>query len=157
MNKSLLDIVIVNWNAGELLKECIDSIIKNKNKNIGSVIVVDNASSDNSISILPDNESYIKIIYEKLNHGFGKACNIGASHSDAKYILFLNPDTVINKFSIDSAINFMNKESSENIGICGVQLKDDNGISASCSRFPSLGNIIYSLSLIHISEPTRPY
>tara|TARA_B100000575_G_scaffold64658_1_gene49608 strand:- start:655 stop:1569 length:915 start_codon:yes stop_codon:yes gene_type:complete len=144
MKDSFVDIVIVNWNAGSYLKDCIKSIIDNKNENIGNVVIVDNGSTDNSLSFLPNDKSYIKIIREKINHGFGKACNIGASYTDSKYILFLNPDTKINASSINVAINFMEKENSSNVGICGVQLKDEHGITASCSRFPSLLNIFSS-------------
>ena len=79
MKNSLVDIVIVNWNAGSYLQDCIKSIIDNKNENIGDVVIVDNGSNDNSLSLLPNDKTYIKIIREKINHGFGKACNIGAT------------------------------------------------------------------------------
>ncbi|MBL6654586.1 MAG: glycosyltransferase family 2 protein [Flavobacteriaceae bacterium] len=144
MKDSLVDIVIVNWNAGSYLQDCIKSIVDNKNENIGNVVIVDNGSTDKSLSLLPNDKTYINIIREKINHGFGKACNIGASYTDSKYILFLNPDTKINEFSINESINFMEKQSSSDVGICGIQLKDKYGISASCSRFPSVLNILSS-------------
>ncbi len=144
MKNSLVDIVIVNWNAGSYLQECVQSIEDNKNENIGNLIIVDNNSSDNSLSLLPTDKKYINLIREKLNHGFGKACNIGAAYTNSKYILFLNPDTKINETSIEETIKFMEKESSSSVGICGIQLKDENGITASCSRFPSLLNIFSS-------------
>ena len=144
MKDSLVDIVIVNWNAGSYLQDCVQSIAANKNANIGNVVIVDNGSTDNSLSLLPNDKTYINLIREKINHGFGKACNIGASYTDSKYILFLNPDTKINESSINVAIDFMEKESSSDVGICGVQLKDEHDITASCSRFPSLLNIFSS-------------
>jgi GT2 family glycosyltransferase len=144
MKGSLVDIVIVNWNAGSYLQDCIKSIVDNKNENIGNVVIVDNGSTDNSLSFLPNDKTYINIIREKINHGFGKACNIGATYTDSKYILFLNPDTKINESSINESINFMEKQSSSDVGICGIQLKDKHGISASCSRFPSVLNILSS-------------
>ena len=144
MKDPLVDIVIVNWNAGSYLQDCVKSIAANKNENIGNVVIVDNGSTDNSLSLLPNDKTYINLIREKINHGFGKACNIGASYTDSKYILFLNPDTKINESSINVAIDFMEKESSSDVGICGVQLKDDHGITASCSRFPSLLSIFSS-------------
>ena len=144
MKSSLVDIVIVNWNAGSYLQDCIKSIVDNKNENIGNVLIVDNGSTDNSLSLVPNDKTYINIIREKINHGFGKACNIGAKYTDSKYILFLNPDTKINESSINQSINFMEKQSSSDVGICGIQLKDKHGISASCSRFPSVFNILSS-------------
>ena len=67
------------------------------------------------MSLLPKDKNYIKLVYEEVNNGFGKACNIGARQTSSEYILFLNPDTVINEFSIDGAIDLMTKESSSNI------------------------------------------
>jgi len=144
MKNSLVDIVIVNWNAGNYLNNCIRSIIANKNENIGKVIIVDNGSTDQSLELLPKNIDFITVIKEKINHGFGKACNIGATYTNSKYILFLNPDTEINKSSIEGALNFMEQENSSEVGICGIQLRDEQGITASCSRFPSLFNIFNS-------------
>ncbi len=144
MMLNLVDIVIVNWNTGDLLKNCLSSIIEHKDKDIGSVIVVDNASTDDSLNKLTPDIDYLKIIKEKTNHGFGKACNIGAQFCSSKYILFLNPDTEINKNSIKIALEYMEKDSSSNIGICGIQLIDHNGITASCSRFPSPSRIFFN-------------
>ena len=141
---NLVDIVIVNWNTGDLLKNCLDSIIECKDKNIGSVIVVDNASSDDSLSKITTDIDYLKIVKEKTNHGFGKACNIGAKLCLSEYILFLNPDTEINESSIRVAVEYMEKDSSSNIGICGIQLIDHHGITASCSRFPSPSRIFFN-------------
>ena len=141
----LIDIVIVNWNTGALLKKCIESIYNADLQYISSVIVIDNNSSDDSFKLLPEHES-LKLITCKKNNGFGKACNIGAEYSDAPYLLFLNPDTEIEKTTITEALNFMQLESSKDIGICGVQLVDGNGVvSYSCSRFPSLLNQFFKI------------
>ena len=58
------DIVIVNWNTGNYLKECVESLIKNNLNYVGQIIIVDNNSSDQSISNIPENK-LIKIIKEK--------------------------------------------------------------------------------------------
>ena len=70
MKDSLVDIVIVNWNAGSYLQDCVQSIAANKNANIGNVVIVDNGSTDNSLSLLPNDKTYINLIREKINHGF---------------------------------------------------------------------------------------
>ena len=87
-----IDIVIVNWNAGLLVKECIDSIIKYKGALVSKIVVVDNNSSDDSSNFL-DNYTEVNLIRASENLGFSKACNLGASYCDAEFILFLNPDT----------------------------------------------------------------
>ena len=97
MNLKLVDIVIVNWNTGDLLEKCVDSVFRSSYEHIGKVIIVDNASSDNSLRFLSKDNDQLHIIMENSNNGFGKACNIGAKKTNSKYILFLNPDTEINK------------------------------------------------------------
>lgn len=144
MNSKLVDIVIVNWNTGNLLKNCLNSILKFKNDSIDSVVVVDNGSTDDSLTKIDIDLQHFKIVREKTNHGFGKACNIGAKLCKSRYILFLNPDTEVNESSISTAIEYMEKDSSSNIGICGIQLIDHNGITVSCSRFPSPSRIFFN-------------
>ena len=94
---NIFDIVIVNWNSGTQLKECMQSIEKAKKDNckINKVIVVDNASSDNSLNDITIINLQIEIIRNNENLGFGKACNIGAANLNNDFVLFLNPDTII--------------------------------------------------------------
>jgi len=141
----LVDIVIVNWNTGNLLRNCLQSIFRSDLQFINSVIVVDNHSSDDSCKELPD-EELLRVIECDKNHGFGKACNIGSEYAKSSYILFLNPDTIIEEKSITNAIKFMQLEKSVDIGICGIQLIYEDGVvSHSCSRFPSLFNQIVKI------------
>ena len=146
MNMNQVDIVIVNWNTGALLTNCLNSILKSEKECIGSVIIVDNNSSDDSCP-KSLNHDMVKIIHSKQNLGFGKACNLGANYSRCPYILFLNPDTVIENNSIKSALDFMNLKTSINYAICGIQLYDDQeNVSYSCSRFPTIFNKFFDIS-----------
>jgi len=106
-----LDIVIVNWNSGEQLKSCLESIVKTDKTGfeLNKVVVVDNASSDNSLFGLEEIDLPLKIIRNSTNRGFAAACNQGAKESDADYLLFLNPDTVLFKDSLSKPIAFMEK------------------------------------------------
>ncbi len=137
------DIVIVNWNTGNYLKECVESLIKNNPNYIGQIIIVDNNSSDQSINNIPENK-LIKIIKEKKNHGFGKACNIGARFSNEKYLLFLNPDTRVFENTLKNNLEFMEKFENSKIGIIGTQMVDYYGnVVNSCSRFPSVSRFFF--------------
>jgi GT2 family glycosyltransferase len=142
------DVIIVNWNSGIHLKKCIDSIIKYNSITISKIIIVDNNSSDQSMNNLPDNK-LIKIIKEKKNHGFAKACNIGAKYSNAKYLLFLNPDTrFLDKNSIANSLLFMEAPVNSKTAICGAQMVKNKNTVASCSYFPNpLKIFIYSTGL----------
>lgn len=135
-----LDIIIVNWNSGTLLSECVHSIndaIQNSFI-LNKVIVIDNASSDNSLDNLSDTNLPLIIIRNTQNLGFAKACNQGARNSEADFLLFLNPDTRLFKSSLTEPIKFMLDKENNEIGILGVQMVDDeNNISRTCSRLPS--------------------
>lgn len=129
----MLDIVIVNWNSGTFLEKCLSSI-----NNKYHTIVVDNGSTDGSIDCISSFKN-LSLLQQSENHGFAKACNIGANLAKSDYILFLNPDAAIYPDTIDKVIAFMDYASNAQIGICGVQLIDENGNTARhCSRFPSV-------------------
>lgn len=138
----LISIVIVNWNSGRQLYECLKSIYNAKKDGleIDRVVVVDNASSDNSLFGLEEIDIPLKIIKNSTNRGFAAACNQGAKESNADYLLFLNPDTLLFKYSLSKPIAFMEKAENRNIGIVGIQLINENKeISRTCARFPTLG------------------
>ena len=86
------DIVIVNWNSGEFLSNCLDSLQKEALCEIHKVIVVDNNSSDNSLKKMKEYSFELDIVKNDVNCGFGAACNQGAKLCKSDYILFLNPD-----------------------------------------------------------------
>jgi GT2 family glycosyltransferase len=102
------------------------------------VVVVDNASWDQSIAEITNLDLPLTIIYNPVNLGFGAACNIGAKNSRADFLLFLNPDTRLFEDSLSRPLAFMTQPRSRRMGIVGVQLLDEYGqISRSCTRFPT--------------------
>lgn len=144
-----LDIIIVNWNSGNQLRDCLLSVpvAIHNSYNLVKVIVVDNASSDDSL-ILEDLPSLpLTIIQNRVNRGFAAACNQGASVSDSDYILFLNPDTRLFGDSLYVPLNFMQQSENYLVGICGISLVDaDNLPVSSCCRFPTLSILIGKMS-----------
>lgn len=86
---NIISTIIVNYNAGDLLRRCVDSLL-NCSLEI-EIIVVDNASTDGSLNALVGLPN-IKIIKNQTNLGFAAACNIGAAIASAPFLLFLNPD-----------------------------------------------------------------
>lgn len=141
-----VDILIVNWNSGNLLSECIRSInnaVQNS-FNLSRVVVIDNASNDGSLDNLENINLPLTIIRNAQNLGFAKACNQGAKASEADYLLFLNPDTLLFKNSLSAPITFMQEIGNEVIGIIGIQLIDEkNNVSRTCARFPNAFSSVY--------------
>jgi GT2 family glycosyltransferase len=121
-----LSIIIVSYNAKEFLRNCIISIMKNA-KNISyEIIVVDNNSSDGSSGMVSKEFPQVKLIANKENTGFSKANNQGIKIcNDCRYILFLNPDTVVQPKTIEKMIEFMN--SREDVGAATCKLIMPNG------------------------------
>lgn len=132
----VIDIVIVNWNSGQLLKNCIDSIINNTDVTlINNIFIIDNFSSDKSLEEMVSHNK-VQIIRNPRNLGFAAACNQGFKRCTASYILLLNPDTRIMQYTLSESVNFMNRE--PHVDIMGCQLLHENDkIAISCSRFPT--------------------
>ena len=132
----MIDIVIINWNSGNYLKQCISSIFSTSNADyVNTIFIIDNNSSDFSIDQVNQNNK-IKIIRNKENRGFAKASNQGFHLSKAPYILLLNPDTQLLDTTLKVCIAFMERHPETDI--LGCRLLNDKGeTSASCARFPT--------------------
>lgn len=139
-----VDIVIVNWNSGLQLQECINSIIdSNGIECLGKVIIVDNGSTDESYRLEVDGVTNIVVQLNEINIGFSAACNQGARLGNSEYILFLNPDAILSPDTLLITYDWMNKIEHASFGIVGVQLKNQDGIiSRSCCRLPSFSEFM---------------
>jgi GT2 family glycosyltransferase len=90
----LVSIIILNYNAGELLLDCIDSIQKSTYRNF-EIIVIDNASNDNSHKKCKDRFPTIKLIENSKNLGYCEGNNVGLRVAKGEFVAVLNPDTVV--------------------------------------------------------------
>ncbi|MDD5644402.1 MAG: glycosyltransferase family 2 protein [bacterium] len=116
-----LSIIIVNWNTEKILKKCLSLILKNTGKIPCEIIVIDNASGDNSISMLKENFPGVKIIRNRENLGFSKANNIGIKEAKGDFLLLLNPDCFIEDSNLlERWLEFM--VSHNDTGISGCKL-----------------------------------
>lgn len=139
----MIDIVIVNWNAGTQLVEAISSIAQYHHGFVSSVIIADNASTDDSLAqveALQNLPFKLQTIRNAANRGFSAACNQGALLATSEYLLFLNPDTRLFENSLPVPLAFIQDRTNQDLGIVGIQLLDEhNLIARSCARFPTLG------------------
>ncbi len=127
-----LSIVIVNFNAKEFLRKCLDSIFESQLKNL-EVVVVDNASKDGSVEELKKFGSKIKLITNKKNVGFSTANNQGIKKTEGRYVLFLNPDTSVYPNTFKYLVNFMDKNKNVGAATCKVILPNGQ-LDDSCHR-----------------------
>jgi GT2 family glycosyltransferase len=118
MNNPLVSVLILNWNGDKWLEECIDSVLQTSYQPF-ETIVVDNASTDNSLEILSTNYKDVIVIKNQVNHGFSKGNNIGFRHAKGKYIATLNNDMVVDKSWLDEPIRYLEKD--PQLGIAGCR------------------------------------
>lgn len=119
-----VSIIIVNYNAGAVLTECIALCLKQA----GEVIVVDNASTDSSIKMLEltfANDSGLRIFRNNKNLGFAAACNIGTEAATHDYLLFLNPDCLLQHNTVEKLVKSF--DISPDVGMVGGLLINPDG------------------------------
>ena len=114
--------IIVNYNAGSLLRKCVDALLACP-LDI-EIIVVDNASSDASLDGLQD-LSQVCVIRNPANVGFAAACNIGVQASSAPFLLFLNPDCFFQPDAIAPLLASL--QSGDRVGMVGGLLVNEDG------------------------------
>ncbi|WP_300380841.1 glycosyltransferase family 2 protein [Clostridium sp.] len=142
-----LSIIIVNWNTGDLLENCIKSIIRNTHNLRCEIIICDNDSKDNSANRGLEKYQGVKIIYSKENLGFSKGNNLAFNYAEGKYILLLNPDTIIKDKAIDKAYKYI-IERNEDVLLGAKLLNSDSSIQLSSCHFPTLVNMILKQSIM---------
>lgn len=148
-----LSIIIVSYNVKYFLEQCLFSVKKAISNIQAEVIIVDNQSTDNSIPYLQAIFPQFTFYKNDKNEGFGKACNKGLSMASGKYVLFLNPDTIVAEDSFEKCIEAF--ENDKTIGATGVKMLDGRGrfLKESKRAFPSPVTSFYKLSGLAVIFP----
>jgi GT2 family glycosyltransferase len=134
-----VSIIIVSWNAKQYLLDCLQSLVGTINGYSQEIIVVDNASSDDSPNAVASQFPQITLIKNEDNLGFAKANNIGIRKSIGRYLCLINSDVVVLNNCIKAMIDFM--EQHPGAGMAGPKiLNPDRSLQVSCRHFPSIWN-----------------
>lgn len=134
--KTILSIIIVEHNDFSFLKRCLRSIDKTVGKTGIEICVVCNVPSKKTRSFLCTHYPKIMVVENEKKKGFAENCSIGARWARGKYLLFLNPDTVLLPNALQNVVRCM--DAYPTVGICGPQLLNPNGtLQYSCRRFPT--------------------
>lgn len=120
-----ISIIIVNYKSWIPLENCLNSLLKQENINT-DIIVVDNNSSDNILEQYKKMFPSVEWIENKKNYGFSKACNIGESKSKYDLLLFLNPDTILEKNCLEKIFKKNIDYNSKIISIKQIDKKKKN-------------------------------
>ena len=120
-----ISIIIVNYNVRFFLEQCLHSLYRAKDTLRIEIIVVDNHSVDGSVQVIREKFPEVILIENKENKGFSKANNQGIQKAKGKYILLLNPDTVIQEDTLQKCFEFMERH--PDAGALGVKMVDGKG------------------------------
>ena len=130
-----LSVCIVNWNTREDLEQAIASVLESDPGLNREVIVLDNASEDGSADMVRERFPDVVLIESEKNLGFAKGYNGTARRASGRYLLILNPDTLVRSGSFKRLIDFL--DSHEDAAAVGPRLLNSDGtIQYSCRRFP---------------------
>ena len=137
MSNIELTIIIVNFNVKDFLFDCLKSIENSVTNFSYETIVIDNNSTDNSIEYLKPIFKDVNFLELPENLGFGKANNIGIDMAKGKYLLLLNPDTIIEPETLQVMYDYMNNNQEVDIAGCKI-LNPDGSFQLPCRRgFPT--------------------
>ena len=152
-----LSVVILNWNARDYLVAALESIVRPHWRHHIEVIVVDNASHlDDSVATVRRDFPQVRLIESPRNVGFSAGNNRGLGAARGRYVLFLNPDTVVHDGALDTLIAWM--DAHPEAGACGPKLLNSDGsLQPSCRAFPSFGAGLFRNTLLGRLFPDNPW
>ena len=137
-----LSIVIVNWNAKDILHKCLAQVQDTTREIDYEVIVVDNASTDGSQAMVKQEFPSTRLIENSANVGFAGANNQGMALSQGRYVLLLNSDAFVGDSTLDTMVGFMDEHPEAGVGACKLRYGDGR-LQPSCYTFPSLLTELY--------------
>ncbi len=147
-----LSVVILNWNVRDLLDRCLASI--RSSRYAIETIVVDNASSDDSVAMVRSKYPQVMLIANETNRGFTGGNNQGIAAAQGRYVLVLNPDTEIVDESLDRLLDYA--EANSDVGAVGpMLLNPDRSIQPSRRRFPAVGVAFFESTWLQGFAPRK--
>lgn len=141
----MVSVIVVSWNSEEYIEACITALVRTAKETPLQIILIDNASKDDTVRIVEEKFSHIQVVKNSYNVGLSQAINKGAKLATGKYIMLLNPDVILMEDTIHKLYQFM--EAREDIGACGPQFLWPNGkIQRSCRELPTFKNLFLEFS-----------
>ena len=153
-----LSVVIVNYRTYELTKNTINSIFEYEYPFTYEILVVDNASGDDSLEKLREYfNDRVTFIASKENNGFAAGNNQALEIAKGKYVLLLNSDTIVWENTLEDIYSYM--EGNEDVGAAGCRVLLENGeLDKACKRsFPNVKNSFFRLFHIPTNSKDDDY
>jgi len=151
-----VSVIIVNWNTKGLLRDCLSSVYEHIGDIDYEIIVIDNASTDDSASMVKNDFRQVILIENSENRGFAAANNQGMAVAKGRYVLLLNSDTIVLDNSIANAVSFADENSQAAVTGCRV-LNPDRTLQQTCFMFPSILNMLLSSTYLYKLFPKNRF
>lgn len=136
-----VSVIIVSWNTRDILRDCLKSVYDQTHASSFEIIVVDNASRDGTTEMVRASFPHVTLISNEDNRGFAAANNQGLRIALGRYVLLLNPDTIILDRAIEKTLAFADQN--PDIGVVGCQvLENETTIQRTCFSFPTVLNLM---------------
>jgi len=140
----MVSLVILSFNKRDLTASCLTSIYKHVPEKKFEVIVVDNASSDDSVSYIKKHFPKVKLIANQENSGFAGGCNLGAKEAKGEYLLFLNNDALVSDNPLTKMLQVFSSYPKAAI-VGGLLANHDGSLQRSFGAFYTVLNVMYLL------------
>jgi len=142
-----LSISIVSWNTKSLLRDCLRSVREKVEGLSYEVFVVDNASTDGSPEMVGKEFPEVRLIANEQNRGFAAANNQALRLAQGRYVILLNPDTLVHRGALETMVRFM--DGHPEAGAVGCRLLNGDGtIQRSTRRMPTFTTMLYDNTLL---------
>jgi len=149
-----ISIIIVSYNVREYLRNCLESIIRYSSPLTVEIIVVDNHSADGSLEMVQREFPSVKLIANDENFGFARANNQGMGEGEGRYVLLLNPDTLLWEDTLSVTHDYMEKHLE--VGCVGIKTYTASGsIFPNGSSFPASWKVITKFLMAKQVLPNR--
>jgi GT2 family glycosyltransferase len=154
-NRLDVSVVIVNWNTRDMLRDCLRSVYEQTKDIAFEVIVVDNASADGSAAMVRTECPQTVLIDNRDNRGFAAANNQAMAVGRGRYVLLLNPDTLVLDGAVQKTVAYA--DAHPDVGVLGCQVwENESVIQRTCFRFPSVwGTFIQAVGLYRLFPRSR--
>lgn len=134
-----ISVVIVCWNAKHYLELCLESLVAAPPRRRMEVLVVDNASTDDSVEMIEARFPWVRLIKSPENLGFAKGNNVAIRRCQGRYIALVNPDVIVLPGCLDALADFLDEN--PKVGNVGPRVfNPDMSQQSTCRRFPTLWN-----------------
>jgi GT2 family glycosyltransferase len=137
-----LSVVVVTYQSAGFIRACLDAVAAASGERSTEVVVVDNGSTDASVALVERHHPQVRVIRNRANLGFARACNIGIEATAGEYVVLLNPDAVCTPGSLSTVVSVLERNEQAAIGAPAVR-NPDGSDQRTARAFPTASAVLF--------------